>query len=95
MSEIKNDFKTFEGFVNEFPKYLELAKRVNQTPGALLKLFATVGNEVLTKSNDLLISEVSNGLQKLLKEKTFVLSDDSINALDNLVNFLKEKNKKD
>ena len=90
---IKNDYKTFESFVNEFPKYLELAKRVNQTPGDLLKMFAAVGEDVLKKSNDLLISEVSSGLQKILKEKTFELSDNSINALDNLIIFLKEKNK--
>lgn len=90
---IKNDYKTFEEFVNQYPKYLELAKKYKKTPGALLELLAATGEEVLKRSNDILVTEIFEQTKNFVSTKNIKLSDDSLNALDNLIKFLKEKSK--
>lgn len=88
---IKDTLETFESFVNQYPKYLELAKKYHKSPGKILELLAAVGDEVLKRSNDLLITELSNNLKTFVSAKDIKLSQDSLNALDNLFKFIKEK----
>ena len=88
---IKDTLETFESFVNQYPKYLELAKKYHKSPGKILELLAAVGDEVLKRSNDLLITELSNNLKTFVSAKDIKLSQDSLNALDNLFKIIKEK----
>ena len=88
---IKDTLETFESFVSQYPKYLELAKKYHKSPGKILELLAAVGDEVLKRSNDLLITELSNNLKTFVSAKDIKLSQDSLNALDNLFKFIKEK----
>lgn len=90
-TEIKNDYETFESFVKQYPKILELAKKYNRQPGMLIELFAEVGKEVLNRSNDKLIEEIFFQTKTIISAKNIKLSDDSIKALDGLINFIKEK----
>lgn len=88
---IKNDYETFESFVKQYPKYLELAKKYKKSPGAILDILAAAGEEVLKRSNDILITELFDQTRNFVSAKNIKLSDDSLNALDNLIKFLKEK----
>jgi hypothetical protein len=91
MSTIKNDYETFESFVKQYPAMLELAKKYKRSPGMLLELFAAIGEEVLKKTNDKLINDLSLHTKNFLSTRDFKLSDDSIKALDGLIKFIKEK----
>ena len=88
---IKDTLETFESFVKQYPKYLELAKKYHKSPGKILELLAAVGDEVLKRSNDLLIAELSDNLKTFVSAKDIKLSQNSLNALDNLFKFIKEK----
>ena len=90
-TSIKNDFETFENFVKQYPAMLELAKKYKKSPGALVELFAEIGQEVLKRTNENLITEFSTHTKNFLTTKNIKLSDDSIKALDGLIKFIKEK----
>lgn len=89
---IKNDYETFKSFVSQFPAWLGLAQKYNKRPDQLLKMFSLIGQEVLNRSNDILVSELSQQIKNKISVSQFKLSDDAISALDNLVQFIKKNN---
>lgn len=90
---IKNDYETFKSFVEEYPKYFELAKKYKKNPGELLNFFTQIGEEILTRSvNEVFNPENINKIKDSVTSK-IKLNDESINALESLINFLKENNK--
>jgi len=89
---IKNDYDTFKSFVAQYPAWLDLAIKYKKNPGSLLDLFSKIGNEVLSRSNDVLFDEISNGLKNFVSVKQIKLSDNAINSLDNLITFIKTNN---
>lgn len=90
--KIKNDYDTFKSFVSQFPAWLELAQKYNKRPDELLKLFSGIGQEVLNRSNDILVSKFSKQLKENFSAKNIKLSDNSIAALDELITFIKKNN---
>ena len=91
---IKNDYETFKQFVAEYPKYFELAKKYQKNPGELLNFFTSIGEEILSRSINEVFINVSPKIQEIIGDKKFHFSDDTINALDSLITFLKENNSK-
>jgi hypothetical protein len=94
INSIKNDYETFKQFVAEYPRYFELAQKYKKNPGELLNFFTSIGEEILSRS----VNEIFNS-QNISRIKDFVpskikISDDTINALDSLITFLKENNRK-
>lgn len=89
---VKNDYETFKSFVAQYPAWLDLAIKYKKNPGSLLELFSKLGNEVLSRSNDLLINEISDNLKNFVSVKQIKLSDNAINSLDNLITFIKANN---
>jgi hypothetical protein len=90
MSVVKNDYETFANFVNQYPAYLELAKRLGTNPGSLLKV---IGQEVLKKSVNKMIPELAKKI-KTETVKRFELSADSLKYLDDLLTWLKSNESK-
>ena len=90
--KIIDDYNTFKSFVAQYPTWLDLAIKYKKNPGSLLELFSKLGNEVLSRSNDLLIHEISDNLKNFVSVKQIKLSDNAINSLDNLITFIKANN---
>lgn len=91
---IKNDYETFKGFVSQYPKVLEIAKKYQKNPGDLVNFFVSLGEEILNRSIDEIFINVSPKIEKIIGEKNFHFSDDTISALDNLITYLKANNRK-
>jgi hypothetical protein len=94
MNDVKNDLETFESFVKQYPKYLELAQRFKKSPGDILNLLYQTGEIILSRSSDEMLKTISDNLKTFVSTRNFKLSDDAINSLDSLMNFLKENNHK-
>lgn len=91
-AQIKNDYETFKSFVSQYPAWFDLATKYKKNPGELLKLFSLIGQEVVNRSNDILVTELSNQLTNFVSAKNIKLSDSAIGALDNLIVFIKQQN---
>lgn len=94
MNDVKNDYATFESFVSQYPKYLELAKKYKQSPGAILDILAKIGDEVLTRTSDELLKTITTNLKTFVSSRDIKLSENAINSLDNLFQLLKDNNNK-
>jgi len=90
MNIVKNDYETFSNFVNQYPAYLELARKLGTNPGSLLNV---IGREVLKKSVNKMIPELAEKI-KTETVKRFELSADSLKALDDLLTWLKTNESK-
>jgi len=89
--KVNDDFETFSEFVKQYPKFLKLAREYKQSPGKIMELLAMAGEEVLSRSNDLLVTEFTNKLKTFVSAKNIQLSESSLNALDSLSKFMREK----
>jgi hypothetical protein len=94
MSDIKNNYATFESFVSQYPKYLELSKKFNKSPELILDLMAKIGDEVLTRTSDEILKTISENLKTFISVRDVKLSDNAMQSLDNLYRFLKDNNQK-
>ena len=95
MSSVLNkkfSFDDFDKFIKAYPKILELAEKSTRSPGDFVELLTNVGFEVLKRSESAILQEMETKLKRFVTEKNISLSLESLNSLDNLIQFLKQHN---
>lgn len=91
MSE-KITFGDFENVISLIPKLEKFAQTVKTKPDVILNELIELGYRVIDRAKDEAIKEASEKFKIYIDKKNFKFSENSIDALQSLVTFLKKQN---
>ena len=92
MNQSKTEFGDFENIISLIPKLEKFAQTVKTKPDIILNELIELGYRVIEKSKDEALKEASEKLKVYIQKKDFKFSENSVNSLQSLVDFLKKHN---
>ena len=92
MNQSKTEFGDFENIISLIPKLEKFAQTVKTKPDIILNELIELGYRVIEKSKDEALKEASEKLKIYIQKKDFKFSENSVNSLQSLVDFLKKHN---
>ena len=93
MNQSKMNFGEFENIISLIPKLEKFAQTVKTKPDIILNELIELGYRVIDRSKDEALKEASEKIKTYIQKKDFKFSDNSIQAFQSLIDFLKENNK--
>jgi predicted negative regulator of RcsB-dependent stress response len=86
------NFGEFESVIALIPKLEKFANTLKTQPDVVLNELIDLGYRVVDKAKDEAIKEASEKFKTYINKKDFKFSENSIQALQSLVDFLKRQN---
>lgn len=85
-------YEQFESIISLIPKLEKFANTLKTQPDVILNELIDLGYRVVDRAKDEAIKEASEKFKTYLDKKQFKFSENSIVALQSLVDFLKKQN---